>query len=764
MSRLGHWLLPVVFVISLSAGAVTARGDLSATVLGVAEAISVTDAAAFLRGATLNTLEHVGVSDGVGLVGAALLGVAEHVGVTDSVRFLRGAVLNVAEHVGVADSLGFVRAAILNVAEHIGVSDHPGLLPAALLGVHEQIRVADLLPDRTGPSVSFGTFPKDPTNSTQATFTFTVSDPDDQGGFFVSCSLDLGAFSRCSSPVVYTGLGDGRHGFSVHASDAAGNRSQDLTYSWRVDTDAPIATLTKTPASPSSSNSGAIEFTLTDPDGDDPAGLMAACRLDGASFASCVSPYRFNSLADGAHSFIVHATDPSGNQGSDVLFQWRIDTDPPKAQITSKPADPSNAMSGSIGFALSDADGDDTVTTLAASCQLDLGVFAACTSPFPYSGLIDGLHTFRVHATDPAGNPGPDAVYSWRVDTDAPQVVITGHPANPSYVSTATFTFIGSDPDGDDAPSSLLFTCSLDGNAAPCTSPATYQKLLPGVHTFTVAVADPAGNRSSVSFTWTLIAKLVYSTTLSGNLEIYSINPDGTNSTRLTNNGAVDTSPSWSPDFSKIVFSSSRGGQLQLFVMNADGSSLVQLTNSTAADLTPSWSPDGSYIAFSRVTLGASAIWVVKLDGTGLARVTSGPNFDSTPSWSPDGKRIVFSRTSGAGTQLWLVNPDGSGLAQLTTGSGLNTSPAWSPDGGWIAYASTGAGSSQIYKIHPDGSGLIRITQSSAWDLSPAWSPDSSRIVFSRALPLPQLYTMNADGTGVTRITNDLAADITPDW
>jgi len=56
-----------------------------------------------------------------------------------------------------------------------------------------------------------------------------------------------------------------------------------------------------------------------------------------------------------------------------------------------------------------------------------------------------------------------------------------------------------------------------------------------------------------------------------GNFEIYVMNADGTNPTRLTNNPAFDALPAWSPDGTKIAFFSDRDGNGDIYVMNADG-------------------------------------------------------------------------------------------------------------------------------------------------------------------------------------------------
>ena len=89
-----------------------------------------------------------------------------------------------------------------------------------------------------------------------------------------------------------------------------------------------------------------------------------------------------------------------------------------------------------------------------------------------------------------------------------------------------------------------------------------------------------------------------------GNNEIYVMNPDGSDQTRLTFDSRNDRRPDISPNGRKIVFSSNRitetnrEGDFEIFVMNSDGSDVRQLTFNAADDSWPRWSPNGKWIAF----------------------------------------------------------------------------------------------------------------------------------------------------------------------
>lgn len=73
---------------------------------------------------------------------------------------------------------------------------------------------------------------------------------------------------------------------------------------------------------------------------------------------------------------------------------------------------------------------------------------------------------------------------------------------------------------------------------------------------------------------------------------------DGT-SRRLTDDPRNGMNPTWAPDGQRIAFVTTRNGQAEIFTMNADGTDqtrLVTMARGNAID--PRWSPDGARIAF----------------------------------------------------------------------------------------------------------------------------------------------------------------------
>jgi len=87
------------------------------------------------------------------------------------------------------------------------------------------------------------------------------------------------------------------------------------------------------------------------------------------------------------------------------------------------------------------------------------------------------------------------------------------------------------------------------------------------------------------------VARIAFASNRDGNSEIYVMNVDGSDLTRLTNNPTNDGYPAWSPDGERIAFISDRDGNREIYLMNADGSGQTNLTNNPAHDRSPAWQP-----------------------------------------------------------------------------------------------------------------------------------------------------------------------------
>jgi TolB protein len=303
-----------------------------------------------------------------------------------------------------------------------------------------------------------------------------------------------------------------------------------------------------------------------------------------------------------------------------------------------------------------------------------------------------------------------------------------------------------------------------------------------------------------------LVEKIVFSSTRDNpvpppgvlpqvNLEIYLINPDGTDPVRLTNNSVNDSFAALSPDGKgRIVFDSARGtpagsppNLVDLYLMRSDGSNVQYLVRGSSA----SWSPDSQSIAFHRSASGTglpvntlpgasaldSDIFVARicdlLAGLPPTNITNSAGFiDTDASWSPDGTKILFTRFSAddnlqtpTSAEVFYIGPDGTGLTQLTSNAVEERGPTWSSDGTRITYAckqGTVAPNSdlEICVMNADGTGQTQLTVNTTNDATCSFSPDDGKILFHSM----QLFTMNPDGTGRTQITFAAGISQFADW
>jgi Tol biopolymer transport system component len=177
-----------------------------------------------------------------------------------------------------------------------------------------------------------------------------------------------------------------------------------------------------------------------------------------------------------------------------------------------------------------------------------------------------------------------------------------------------------------------------------------------------------------------------------GNREIYVMNADGTGETRLTNNPANDSNPTWSPDGKYLAFTSDRDGQSEIYVMNVEemlqgdeDKAVIRLTNHPAHDRKPAWSPDGTRIAFTSDRHGSNGIYIIHVKDTPQGIEVSEPtrliysrHYYWAPAWSPDSKRIVFSSTQDGNQEIYIMNADGSGMmTRLTNHPAEDMWPSW---------------------------------------------------------------------------------------
>jgi large repetitive protein len=257
--------------------------------------------------------------------------------------------------------------------------------------------------DTINPVITLIEKPPTITNQKTASFSFSSSKP---GRF--ECALDA-AIAPCNntSPLLYTGLADGAHTFSVRAT--ATNTGPGTRYTWTVDTVAPATTLTASPPVSSSSPSASFAFTSSEPDS------TFVCTLDASGITPCASPNTYTGLGDGRHTFKVQAVDLAGNtDATPASYSWQINGVGP-ATIDRTPPGNVKRLRRTVGYGVlkitwtrpSDADFDHVkvfVSTSANNPPRTL-VYKGADQSYTNKRFKNGLYSrYAVLSYDRAGN------------------------------------------------------------------------------------------------------------------------------------------------------------------------------------------------------------------------------------------------------------------------------------------------------------------------------------------------------------------------
>jgi LPXTG-site transpeptidase (sortase) family protein len=110
------------------------------------------------------------------------------------------------------------------------------------------------------PDTTIDSHPTNPSNSANASFTF--SSPDEDGTGF-ECKLDNGNFDICISPIDYASLAAGSHAFQVRAIDDANNVDPSpASFTWSIDVSYPTVS-SSAPATSGTIQTGSTQLTVT---------------------------------------------------------------------------------------------------------------------------------------------------------------------------------------------------------------------------------------------------------------------------------------------------------------------------------------------------------------------------------------------------------------------------------------------------------------------------------------------------------------------
>ena len=269
-------------------------------------------------------------------------------------------------------------------------------------------------------------------------------------------------------------------------------------------------------------------------------------------------------------------------------------------------------------------------------------------------------------------------------------------------------------------------------------------------------------------------SKIAFTSRKNGNLDIYTMNPDGREQIQLTQHRSIDANPKWSPTGEHIIFSSDRDGVLDLYLMRADGENVQRFFAKSAYRRTPTWAPDGKWIAYSRWKHGTFSIYIASTDSKKEEQVAIGRQ----PAWSPDGTEIAF-------IEGGIRDPKRISILNVHTrkhkfffppkAPSWVRYPAWSPTGNVLAFSWLNRvefrieefASETIYIVNRDGTNLQQIlAEAGPPAVNPVWSPRGSDLLYERpdAENHFQIFKIALNGNPPVQLTEPGLSHFLGDW
>ena len=189
------------------------------------------------------------------------------------------------------------------------------------------------------------------------------------------------------------------------------------------------------------------------------------------------------------------------------------------------------------------------------------------------------------------------------------------------------------------------------------------------------------------SATFSPNGKIIFSSEMSGNMEIWSIEPDGSRRIQLTSDAGDDNTPIVSPDNNWIFFTSNRTGEVQVWRMNADGSSQAQITKAEGG-FPVFVSPDKKWVYY--INGRNRTLWRAASEGGDEQLVLN--KSKSEFAVSPDGLQVAFSEKQDEErilTIFSLADQTPFKIFQIPIKKGLIYQIEWMSDGKSLTYVLT---------------------------------------------------------------------------
>ena len=218
---------------------------------------------------------------------------------------------------------------------------------------------------------------------------------------------------------------------------------------------------------------------------------------------------------------------------------------------------------------------------------------------------------------------------------------------------------------------------------------------------------------------------------------------------------------SFMPD-GRVLYTTRIRGDQDIWIVNGDGTGNRQLTMNARANFSPVATPDGRYIVFASTRSGNTSLWRMDADGGNPVPLTDDPGGESDPAVTADGRWVVFQHTDPSNAEtIKKVSIDGGEILPVSTVEAIN--PAVSPDGNFVVckYDFKRTGQTQVAILPVGGGDPVKVFNSPVMARSRniRFSPDGGSLIYVDARDkVDNLWSQPIDG-GPARQLTDFSED-----